>query len=591
LPHTIDKATGKQLIMQDALYYAVEWIIQAGYEILLFTAALTVVLLFRLRQQREMSQLIQDSPLAMLLINENSGELLHANRAAMQMLGIRQVGKRMVYPASVSPRQVLTLLNQFGGLSFRNHRYSWSVSEQHSLELALSGRKSQYHGRRVWVLYLVPYQKSQEETQLEQTSLKMAKVAMDALSELIFVKDSNDRLIGSNRAFNHFWQDRMEEGGVVIKGGMRGRRNERRWTTDPEGRSCLLETSQTMMMSEEGEVLGTLGISHDVTDWYKMQQDLRDEMDKRKGTEAELAQRDTILQSLLDSSPDAIGIFNENKVYQACNQAFASALGIDDYRDLIGHKAEEILPEEVYSRFAHADQQVINEGKSVRFVDHMFDDYGESWLDVVKSPYRDPTTGTRGVLLMARDVTQRHLAERKLEEMNEELEKLSFLDSLTTIANRRHFDDKLETFWNLHVRSQSPLTVLLVDIDYFKNFNDNYGHQQGDSALIEVAAAFQTVLTRSTDCVARYGGEEFAFILPETDAHGARVIANGVHQVIERLKIQHDYSEIGDTLTLSIGVATHTPQAGEKPSQIVSWADQALYLAKEQGRNRTCYYQ
>lgn len=577
--------------MQHLLYHWSEWIASAGYEILLFLVALMAVLLFRQRQQREMSQLIQNSPLAMLLINESNGNLVHANRAAMQMLGIRWVGKRYVYPAPVTPEQILTLLNQFGGLSFRNHSYHWQVSEQHSLQLMLNGRKSQYHGSRVWVVYAVPQQKSQEENQLEQTSLQMAKVALDSLSELIFIKDNDDRLIGSNRAFSNFWQGRIDEGSVVIKGGMRGRRNERRWTTDPEGRGCLLETSQTIMMSEQGEVLGTLGISHDVTDWYKMQQDLRDEMDKRKGTEAELAQRDTILQSLLDSSPDAIGIFNENKVYQACNQAFASALGIDDYRNLIGYKAEDILPEEVYSRFAQCDDQVIGQGKSVRYVDHMFDDYGETWLDVVKSPYRDPTTGTRGVLVLARDVTERHLAERRLEEMNEELEKLSFLDSLTTIANRRHFDDKLETFWNLHIRSQSPLTVLLVDIDYFKLFNDNYGHQQGDSALIEVAAAFQTVLTRSTDCVARYGGEEFAFILPETDSHGARVIASGIHQAIERLAIRHDYSQIGNTLTLSVGVATHVPQAGERPGQVINWADQALYQAKEQGRNRTCYYQ
>lgn len=577
--------------MQHLLYHWSEWIASAGYEILLFLVALMAVLLFRQRQQREMSQLIQNSPLAMLLINESNGNLVHANRAAMQMLGIRWVGKRYMYPAPVTPEQILTLLNQFGGLSFRNHSYHWQVSEQHSLQLMLNGRKSQYHGSRVWVVYAVPQQKSQEENQLEQTSLQMAKVALDSLSELIFIKDNDDRLIGSNRAFSNFWQGRIDEGSVVIKGGMRGRRNERRWTTDPEGRGCLLETSQTIMMSEQGEVLGTLGISHDVTDWYKMQQDLRDEMDKRKGTEAELAQRDTILQSLLDSSPDAIGIFNENKVYQACNQAFASALGIDDYRNLIGYKAEDILPEEVYSRFAQCDDQVIGQGKSVRYVDHMFDDYGETWLDVVKSPYRDPTTGTRGVLVLARDVTERHLAERRLEEMNEELEKLSFLDSLTTIANRRHFDDKLETFWNLHIRSQSPLTVLLVDIDYFKLFNDNYGHQQGDSALIEVAAAFQTVLTRSTDCVARYGGEEFAFILPETDSHGARVIASGIHQAIERLAIRHDYSQIGNTLTLSVGVATHVPQAGERPGQVINWADQALYQAKEQGRNRTCYYQ
>ncbi|WED22333.1 diguanylate cyclase [Vibrio sp. JC009] len=576
--------------MEQLYYQLSEWFYLAGYDVLLVAFCIGIIIFIRSRKQNELSQLIQDSPLAMLVVSEQTGQLLASNRAAMQLLGIRVVGKRFVYPSTVPSDSIFALVSQFGGSSFNKHQFSWTVSDLHAIDINLSGRKGNFKGQRAWTLYAVPYEKTVEETVKEQASLKMAKMAMDSLSELIFIKDNDDLLIGTNKAFDNFWKERREEGNLSIKGRMQGRSNQRRWTTDPEGRSCLLETSQTMLLSESGEIMGTLGISHDVTDWYKMQQDLRNEMDKRKGTEAALAQRDIILQSLLDSSPDAVGIFDENKVYQACNQAFATALGIDDYHELIGHRVEELLPAEVHERFSRSDDLVINEGKTLRYVDHMFDDTGETWLDVVKSPYRDTASETSGVLVMARDVTERYLAERKLEDMNEELEKLSFLDSLTTIANRRQFDEKLMTFWNLHIRQKAAMTVLLVDIDFFKHYNDNYGHQQGDQALVEVAKTFTKVLTRSTDCVARYGGEEFAFILPETDENGAAVIAESIHEAIAELDIHHEFSVISSSLTLSIGVATHTPQFGETPNSIVSWADEALYEAKKQGRNRTCFY-
>ena len=108
----------------------------------------------------------------------------------------------------------------------------------------------------------------------------------------------------------------------------------------------------------------------------------------------------------------------------------------------------------------------------------------------MKSPFRDPVSGTFGVLVMARDVSERYLVEKQLEAANEELEKLSFIDSLTQICNRRRFDERLETLWFLHIREQAPLCVMLCDVDYFKGYNDEYGHQMGDEALIKVAEIF-----------------------------------------------------------------------------------------------------
>jgi diguanylate cyclase (GGDEF)-like protein/PAS domain S-box-containing protein len=314
-------------------------------------------------------------------------------------------------------------------------------------------------------------------------------------------------------------------------------------------------------------------------------------MEKRKDTEIALAQRDTILQNILESSPDSIGIFNENMVYQACNKPFVKALGISDVDDLLGKRLQDVIPDESYSRLSETDNKVLYEGKSLRYIDRVVSSNGEcTWYDVVKSPFRDPASGTNGVLIMARDVSERYLAEQRLEEANLELERLSFIDGLTQISNRRRFDEQLKTLWNIHIREKQPLTVMLCDIDYFKGFNDYYGHLRGDEVLIKVAEVFERALPRSSDCVARYGGEEFGFILPNTTVEGAIKVAERIHQGVIELAIEHKASQVSSVVTASIGLVSIVPQPHDRSDTIVALADSALYQAKANGRNQTCVH-
>ena len=266
------------------------------------------------------------------------------------------------------------------------------------------------------------------ELKRQVESLSTIKSAFDNMSELIFVKDTQGEVVASNRAFQRFWFNREEEGLADIQNVMKGRASHRKWTVSPEGRSCLLESYQNTLMNSHGDKIGTLSISHDVTGWYEMQQSLRDEMEKRKSTEAALAQRDSILQSILESSPDSIGICNENMVYQACNEPFVKALGISRIDDLLGKRLQDVIPITSYERLSETDNKVLSQGVSLRYIDKVcLSDGSSTWYDVVKSPFRDPVSGTFGVLVMARDVSERYLVEKKLEAANEELEKLSFI--------------------------------------------------------------------------------------------------------------------------------------------------------------------
>jgi len=194
--------------------------------------------------------------------------------------------------------------------------------------------------------------------------------------------------------------------------------------------------------------------------------------------------------------------------------------------------------------------------------------------------------GTPGVVVQFKDITQRKQMEEALEQANQELSKIAHIDGLTQIANRRSFDQGIDKEWLRLKRDEKPLSLLLCDIDFFKKYNDHYGHQAGDQCLKQVAQALESAVLRPADLAARYGGEEFALLLPDAPIEGALQVGERVMAAIAQLAIEHQQSQVGEFVTLSIGVATLTPTAEQNPAELIALADDALYKAKEQGRNR-----
>lgn len=175
---------------------------------------------------------------------------------------------------------------------------------------------------------------------------------------------------------------------------------------------------------------------------------------------------------------------------------------------------------------------------------------------------------------------------KKLEESNAILQRLSVLDGLTGIANRRHFDEMLSQEWKRGLREKHNLSVVLLDIDFFKKYNDNYGHQGGDDCLKQVASTLNDTIHRPSDFIARYGGEEFVAILPDTDIKGAAIIAEEMRANIESENIPHAHSDVASFVSISLGVASMQPGKSTSEEDLVAKADAALYEAKEKGRNR-----
>lgn len=170
---------------------------------------------------------------------------------------------------------------------------------------------------------------------------------------------------------------------------------------------------------------------------------------------------------------------------------------------------------------------------------------------------------------------------------NQEL--LALFDNLTGIANRRYFEQTFNIQWRYSVRESLPISLLIADIDYFKSYNDYYGHLAGDNCLCQVSRSLAKVIKRPTDFLARYGGEEFVIILPNTDQYAAAKVADDLCIIVQQLEIPHYLSEVGPYLTISIGISTVTPRQENNSQSLVAAADVALYRAKAKGRNRYCF--
>lgn len=196
-----------------------------------------------------------------------------------------------------------------------------------------------------------------------------------------------------------------------------------------------------------------------------------------------------------------------------------------------------------------------------------------------------PDGMSRHCLIQIADVSLSVARERLLRDQAIELRTYSNLDSLTGIPNRRRLDEYLASEMKRAVRAATPIALIMLDIDYFKHYNDTYGHQMGDQCLIQVAAALEGALKRPGDMVARYGGEEFVIVLVETNKSGAAILAEKIRARIEELVIAHSQSPVAPHVTLSLGVTSAVPGQACEASMLISAADQALYQAKHEGRN------
>ncbi len=208
------------------------------------------------------------------------------------------------------------------------------------------------------------------------------------------------------------------------------------------------------------------------------------------------------------------------------------------------------------------------------------------WIRDVVHVVRDEAGVVQALVGFMFDISERKKTEERLLGLQKELEDFSFRDGLTGVANRRKFDAVFDEEWNEARRNTQPLSLILFDIDFFKQYNDHYGHVQGDDCLRRVGQALAAAASRPRDLVARYGGEEFVLVLPATDEAAARRVAERCRQALFKEQISHAASPLGQLLTVSQGLGTVIPSATDAPMQFLDLVDRRLYRAKLGGRDR-----
>lgn len=208
------------------------------------------------------------------------------------------------------------------------------------------------------------------------------------------------------------------------------------------------------------------------------------------------------------------------------------------------------------------------------------------WIRDVVHVLRNAAGEVEALVGFMFDISERKQTEQKLLQLQKQLEELSYQDGLTGVANRRMFDNRFQMEWSNAQRTSQPLSLILLDIDYFKQYNDHYGHVRGDDCLKSVGQALSGAAVRPRDLLARYGGEEFVLLLPETDAQAAAQVAERCRQLIRGQNIQHAHSQVAPQLTISLGVGTLIPGPFDQPQAFLERVDRLLYKAKHQGRNQ-----
>jgi diguanylate cyclase (GGDEF)-like protein len=266
----------------------------------------------------------------------------------------------------------------------------------------------------------------------------------------------------------------------------------------------------------------------------------------------------------------------------------ASVLGkrfVELYPELTNGRAHGAIKGALQSNLASLISQTLNKAPFPLFANAEDRDSGtriQQALQVV--PLEVPAQPH--CLVQITDVSMAVAREKQLRELAMELQSQIFIDGLTGIPNRRRFDEHLENEFRRAKRAGSPLSLAMIDVDSFKNYNDNYGHQKGDDCLILIAAALTRIAGRPCDLVARYGGEEFMAVLPDTNADGAYTLAEAMRAEVESLGLEHAYSSVAPHVTISVGLLTQIPSHNTAISHMVGAADRALYQAKRSGRNR-----
>jgi diguanylate cyclase (GGDEF)-like protein/PAS domain S-box-containing protein len=477
--------------------------------------------------------------------------------------------------------------------------------------------------------------------------LHFLQTLIDSLVSPIFYKDKNGVYQGCNKAFEaYLGKTKAEIVGktvhelspddladkyyqmdvdLLVSGGKQAYESS---VVYADGSRHDVLFTKSVYYSKSGEVAGIVGIILDISERKELERAYQETQEK---LEELVSQRTKELQQINEELKDKIiELERMTESLATSEEKFSKAfkhsadgigiLGLDDERyvdvndafvNLFGYEREEIVGHRSVEFGLWLDAQAREDAFHEIRKKESFSGKEAAWRTKsgavrvgLYSADLIEIKGKRCILFVVHDITERKQAEealrlahdeleqqvqqrtQELNDLNKVLQEMSSSDALTSLANRRHFDDFLAKEWRQSQRQKTSLAIIMLDVDFFKAYNDSQGHLAGDECLKQVAKVFKQSLKRPLDFAARYGGEEFIAVLPETDAAGAARLAEVIRAEIEALELRHYASPISKVVTVSLGVAATIPDSESEPRELLVDADRALYQAKQDGRNR-----
>ncbi|WP_413702085.1 diguanylate cyclase [Psychromonas sp. KJ10-10] len=347
----------------------------------------------------------------------------------------------------------------------------------------------------------------------------------------------------------------------------------------------LINVTKVPLYNDKGTIFAILSIDSDITDLHNLTAQLKDENLQRKETEKALSKQSVLLSTVFVASYDPIGLLDDEGRIIGANTSFAKLMN-SSTDDIVGKLQSEVLSADRQDWADRQNKEILQSGEPITFEEVLFNGNSRTWYEVHKAPFYDQESNSRGIVIMARDITAHKLTEEKLSSEASDFEQKMLNDQLTNIANRRSFDERFEQLWKESVFEREMLSIVMCDIDYFKPYNDNYGHQMGDEALKIIANTLQRVTLEIGGFVARYGGEEFVIIIKGGNATKVYRAVEKVHATIHETKVEHLYSEVSKYITMSMGLSSIFPSDLNTMNMLVAEADVALYDAKISGRDQ-----
>jgi len=344
---------------------------------------------------------------------------------------------------------------------------------------------------------------------------------------------------------------------------------------DGESGPRIYSTSRVALKDSHGAVIGIAGVTRDVTE--------------QKRLEREVLEKRNILSHATTEMSDGLAMFDRDGYLVFCNEQYRSTFPLSAYARVPGAHITDIIravarnaeradvPTDVSEEWIADAARTLHENKHQQLL--LADG---RWISL-----RTRLANDGSAMALTTDITQTKESEISLRVFADQMKELAQTDALTGVMNRRAFDEAIQAAVRKAKDDASPLTVLMLDVDRFKTYNDTYGHQKGDDCLKAIAQCLQQTAQRPTDIVARYGGEEFCIVLPNTAANEALLLTERFRTALRQMNIAHSASEFG-VVTTSIGMATSCPEASFNAFALIKQADQALYRAKANGRDSVC---